>query len=114
MSNERESPLYEDHQLKIEMSDFGPLDQVIYFKEKGELEESQYLIQRGILQDFARFSRPRFYDAVRNFNEPMVVDAEERGIGLDGLCAAFSKAYIENERRIEIAVAQMRSEMGDE
>ena len=91
------NPLYEDPDIRIEVMHHNSKGHCLYLLGNGE--ESQYIIPRGVLSEFATTPRDALESKMRNFNEPMVVDAIRRRLSVDSLGFAMAQACSEEERR---------------
>jgi hypothetical protein len=105
---DKQKPLYEDPDIKIEHHPRSHEDHLLFLMSGGE--ELNYIIQRGILEEIATTPRHRVKEKMRRVNELMVEDAYSRGLSVDSLGFAMAQAYIEQERRLNVLVDQMRRE----
>ena len=97
-----EKPLYEDPDITIDYMRSSPQYHVLILHK--EVEATSYLFGRGVLKDGARTPRHKLEGFLKNYNEPMVIDAEMRGLNADALGVAIAQAHIEEERRIELSM----------
>lgn len=106
MGIEDQQPLYEDPDIRIEHHPTSHEEHLLSLLSRGE--EMNYIIQRNVLRTFATTPRHEVGGIMRRVNEGMVEDARQRGLSVDSLGYACAQAYIEQEKRLDILMAQMR------
>ena len=106
-----EKPLYEDEQIRIEISPNGPHEQIIYLS-GGKEEEMSYFIPRGGLEQISRTPRGKIEDLMTRMNRDMVYDAvNQRGLNIYSLGLALVQACFENKERTEREIRKNMSKM---
>ena len=104
---EREKLLYEDSQIRIEYFGNSSEDHFVSIKRLN----SGILLQHSVLEELAGTNRDRLKSKLDAINPLMDYLCEEGEVSVDAIGAAISKAYIEEERRSETAILQLRSEL---
>ena len=89
----RDKPLYEDREMTIGLSSHLHDDYYIIFHTPGKVN-SEYKIQPGLLGELAVTTRDHQERNLRISDEGMVADALERGLSIDSLGCAFTKAFL--------------------
>ena len=103
---QKEPPLYEDEQLKIDYL-VGPKGERI--TDEHEIHVAQqnnwthptgYILQRHVLQDLA--TRPnRDLSPLERMHSGISLDLRQNGLTLESVGLAICKAYMEEQRRYE-------------
>ena len=106
MSEQPEQPLYKDKQLEIDYLPTSPEDHILTVR--GDERGINYLIPRGILNQLALTKRGGIESMIATFNEGILHAIKREHITVDGLHVAICQAYIEEERRVSLFVAEFR------
>lgn len=104
-----ENVLYADEDIEVGYLAHSPDDNYVAFLAGGH-DRDEYILQRGILREFAETSRDGLTQKLNQVNEMILMDARQRGLTQDSVHVAICQAYIENERRYKIVEAEMRSQ----
>lgn len=95
-------PLYEDPKIVIRDYDMrDPEAHVLYFVKS----DKEYLLQRGILKEFAQTPRGNLEIKLQTVNPLIIFNAREENLEISDLHLAFCQAYIEESERRRVAEA---------
>lgn len=92
-----EKPLYEDSKLVIDYSISHPEDHLLIIKEL----DQEYILPRGTLKELATCHVNKVSKKVVNLDGELFLNISKSFLGVDYFGLACSRAYIEEERRIE-------------
>ena len=98
---EKEKPLYEYSEIIIDSLPHSPQDHYVAII-GGNVKRIEYLIQRGILKEFANTTSDEIGSKMKSLDEMMVMDAIDRGLTVNTLHNAIVQAYNEEERRYQV------------
>jgi hypothetical protein len=101
------SPLYNDDKIKIEAA-ASIEDHDMY------IGKEYFLIQRGILRDWALTKRGELESKLYNRNTNYIMSLKKEEITVDGLHLALCQAYHEEEKRRDEYVRRLREDRRSE
>lgn len=100
ISMTEEHILYADEDMEVGYLPRSPDDHYVAFVSE-EPGRQEYLLQRGIVREFAETRRDGLAQKLNNVNWEILADATQRGLTQDAVHAAICLAYIEQERRYQ-------------